>query len=495
MGKSTAKTLWPMLCSDKLGKNVYIVGIFNGCSKPEDSDEFLKFFIEEAKNFVNNGITILKTHYDVIIDGIICDAPAKAYILGVKCHSGYSSCTKCEIVGQMKKCVCFPGGISTLREDAKFNEFAYSDEDKKKIIKKKSSLSKIPKLGLVSQVPLDPMHLVFLGVCRKLFLIWLFARLSCKLPAYVINRISAAMITLADYIPYEFARKPRSFKDIKFFKATEWRQILLYIGIIVLKDNVSPAIYNHFVVLHVAISIFSNPLMCKYNSWIDYGEKLLCMFVPTFQKLYGRRYVSHNVHGLYHLANDVRRYGELDTFSAFRFENFIGRIKNLIHNGNRPLQQISRRLTEIENRKSKEFYMCNDNIPIFKQQHHTGPVADQPTDVLQYKVGIFDTFKINCDDDKNSYVYVNHQHIVKVLNIVCNNKDYCIVGKKLDILGPVYTQPLSSSQLGINVVQKNDSASPECWKIDDITTKVLILPYKQVKVVFPILHTLRNKKE
>ncbi|XP_058809906.1 uncharacterized protein LOC131675078 [Phymastichus coffea] len=134
MGKSTAKTLWPILCSDKLGKNVYIVGIFNGCSKPEDSDEFLKFFIEEAKNFVNNGITILKTHYNVIIDGIICDAPAKAYILGVKCHSGYSSCTKCEIVGQMKKCVCFPGGISTLREDAKFNEFAYSDEDKKKII-------------------------------------------------------------------------------------------------------------------------------------------------------------------------------------------------------------------------------------------------------------------------------------------------------------------------------------------------------------------------
>lgn len=111
------------------------------------------------------GITVFNRHYEVTVDGIICDAPAKAFILGVKCHSGYCSCTKCEIVGETDTCVCFPGEIATLRTDEKFNSFSYTDDEKKMSYQlKKSILTEIPKLGLVTQVPLDPMHLILLGI-------------------------------------------------------------------------------------------------------------------------------------------------------------------------------------------------------------------------------------------------------------------------------------------------------------------------------------------
>ena len=51
-------------------------------------------------------------------------------------------------------------------------------------------------------------------------------------------------------------------------------------------------------------------------------------FVKSFSTLYGKEYISDNVHNLLHLCNDVRKYGPLDVFSAFKFENFMQAIKN-----------------------------------------------------------------------------------------------------------------------------------------------------------------------
>ena len=36
----------------------------------------------------------------VRIDAIICDAPARALVKQIKCHSGYSSCERCTAVGE-----------------------------------------------------------------------------------------------------------------------------------------------------------------------------------------------------------------------------------------------------------------------------------------------------------------------------------------------------------------------------------------------------------
>lgn len=71
---------------------------------------------------------------------------------------------------------------------------------------------------------------------------------------------------------------------------------------------------------------------------------LLVKFVVNFRKIYGAKHLVYNVHNLIHLSNECDRHGPLDKWSAFKFENYLGHIKKLTRNGNKPLQQLVNRL-------------------------------------------------------------------------------------------------------------------------------------------------------
>lgn len=100
VGKSSGKSMWPILCSDTLSKQVYVIGIYFGEGKPDNSNTFLEMFVNEATQLIDNGIQFNHNLYNIKIKGLICDAPAKAYVLQVKYHTGFDSCTKCVIEGK-----------------------------------------------------------------------------------------------------------------------------------------------------------------------------------------------------------------------------------------------------------------------------------------------------------------------------------------------------------------------------------------------------------
>lgn len=56
--------------------------------------------------------------------------------------------------------------------------------------------------------------------------------------------------------------------------------------------------------------------------------------------------VSYNVHSLIHLADDVDKFGALDSFSAFKFENYLQKVKKMVKSSALPLPQIIRRVYE-----------------------------------------------------------------------------------------------------------------------------------------------------
>lgn len=57
---------------------------------------------------------------------------------------------------------------------------------------------------------------------------------------------------------------------------------------------------------------------------IEYAENLLDSFIVQFCNIFGEDYITYNVHSLIHLSDDARKFGSLDSVSAFKFESFLG---------------------------------------------------------------------------------------------------------------------------------------------------------------------------
>ncbi|XP_076299692.1 uncharacterized protein LOC143218425 [Lasioglossum baleicum] len=341
LSKSSNSEAYPILCCTAGYKNVEMIGIYHGCGKPKDVNSFLFNFVEEAVLLINNGLLINEHLYHLHIKAFICDSPAKAFIKCVTYHTGYNSCTKCLIEGDyIADRVCFPSlEPIACRTDVEFRTKGDNDHHTGTSI-----LERIPNFDMIKSFPLDYMHLICCGVMKKLLVnLWCCGKPSTKICYSQFSIISNLLLSLRKCIPLEFNRKPRGLNELKRWKATEFRQFLLYTGPVVLLKNISRDKYENFLSLHVAVTILSNS---KYFDAIEYASQLLNYFVKTFKILYGDHNVSHNVHNLVHLTEDVKHHGPLDNFSAYIFENFLQSILKLIRQNDEVLEQLVKRHTE-----------------------------------------------------------------------------------------------------------------------------------------------------
>jgi len=213
-----------------------------------------------------------------------------------------------------------------------------------------SKLVELPSLDIVRAFPLDYMHLMCLGVTRKLITLWMHkGPMQTRFPSKSIHALSKSLLDLKPFISSEFVRKTRHIQDISRWKATELRLFLLYIGVVVLKDILNTNIYTNFMSLYVSILILLSP---DYECCIDYSESLLDYFVRTFDEMYDRQHISHNIHGLLHIVDDYRTHGPLDNCSAFPFENYMKALKSRIRKHDKPLEQLINRYNEIYNNQN-----------------------------------------------------------------------------------------------------------------------------------------------
>ena len=67
-------------------------------SKPDNLD-FLKESIDEIDAILQNGFSCHGKQINVRLKCIVCDAPAKAMVKGIKLYSGYHGCDRCDQVG------------------------------------------------------------------------------------------------------------------------------------------------------------------------------------------------------------------------------------------------------------------------------------------------------------------------------------------------------------------------------------------------------------
>lgn len=290
---------WPILgCFTNINvnnrQNVFMIGAFYGKSKPGDSNEYLQEFVDELKQITNEGIVYKDKVVKLKMHALICDAPAKAFVLKIRGHNGNNSCPRCIGQGIWSKThtrTYFPNLDSPLRTHNSFINL----EDKTLHLGR-TILTEIPNFDLINDTPFDVMHVIYIGVVKKLISLWAGSPKHNKsLPSNLISVLDDKLNFLRKNIPVEFQRKPNKnsrihpLRDLSRWKATELRQCLLYTGLVVFKDIISNDIYNNFLELSIGVRlILSNNVSHEYNT---YAKNILKHFVIMFGQIYGASYM------------------------------------------------------------------------------------------------------------------------------------------------------------------------------------------------------------
>ncbi|KAE8746822.1 hypothetical protein FOCC_FOCC006459 [Frankliniella occidentalis] len=202
---------------------------------------------------------------------------------------------------------------------------------------------------MISQFRLDPMHLVYLGVFRRLLFVWLKWNGLFHLHWTVVEAIDGVLNALEPSCPSDFNRPPRSLNDIKMFRAHEFRRLLHYDSILIFRDNLDENVYRHFLLLYTALYILASPIHVTSAEMRNFAKNLLVNFVQHSVVIYGQAFVVYNVHALIHLVQECEDHGVVDAFSAFPYENALMLLKRNLKSFYKPLQQAAFRIIERSN--------------------------------------------------------------------------------------------------------------------------------------------------
>lgn len=245
---TSSKQFWPILGHIKNipNSNPFIIGIYLGTSKPKNADCFLNDFIEEMLSIDEDGLAVDDFVLKVKLCAIICDMPAKAFVKYIKGHNAYYSCTMCIQSGEfMNGRMCFPECDSTLRTDMSFRNRTHEEHhlnDGREI----SPFERLPDLDMVMSFPLDYMHLLLIGVTKKIITAWRSGDLNVRIGTNMQNEMTNKLLETRKSQCRCFSRLSRSLTEFSNWRATEFRTFLLYTGPVILKNLLPADIYTNF---------------------------------------------------------------------------------------------------------------------------------------------------------------------------------------------------------------------------------------------------------
>lgn len=148
-----------------LGRSdVYIIVCYHGKVKP-DADSFLFDFIEDYLKYSTISFKYEGVEIKVQVRCFVMDSPAKSFILQIKGHSGYFSCTKCNVEGTyIDHKVVFPIIDAEKKSNESFRERKHPLHHK---TLNQTQLERLD-IDMVKQINVDSMHCIYLGIFKQL---------------------------------------------------------------------------------------------------------------------------------------------------------------------------------------------------------------------------------------------------------------------------------------------------------------------------------------
>jgi len=321
-------------------ENVLLAGLWVGPKKPP-----MKLLIDPVLSEIENLSTI----------GLAISVPGECGCVTVKAKLIFGMFDlpgKAAVLNFNGKYSCYhpgarqPNGARVFlpykyieRSQAEVDGAAEKAETDHHVIKEvlgKSPLSKM--LDIVNHVPIDYMHCCLEGIVRSLMNRW-FTSSYHDCPYYLgLHRATIDVMLLKQSPPTDFSQSPRSIKHMKYWKASELRNWLLFYSLPLLLDHLPPLYFYHYALFVCAMHILLGDSISDCQ--VDAAEKMLLDFCSFLPELYDDMICTHNAHLLVHLAKYVRLFGPLWTHSTFGSENKHGRLKTLFHGKHQIHQQL-----------------------------------------------------------------------------------------------------------------------------------------------------------
>lgn len=458
---------------------LFPIMIYSGCAKPYSADEYFHEFCSEAMRLMREGVKVtseqINKPFSILYFG--GDAPQRAWMKGVIGHTGKHGCSVCDQIGKkINGRLTYSTTRGCPRTDETFALRSSLEHHQPEFLNRPSLLESCG-FGMVTQFPIETMHLIDLGIQKKT--LKMIVNKECNLNVTVegLIEMERKLLELYHYIPRaEFARRPRTFTELCRWKATEGRLFALYIGIVVLKDNVQEEMYNHFLHLTCAYRLISTSdaqVNCKT------ADTLFGRYVENFGAIYGEDRLSYNVHNLLHICEYVMRYGAVDEFAAYRNENYQQLLKGFVRKPTKILQQISNRMEEVKHLKNE----ITTSGFIFEGR----PLYPGCPTYHGYK---FDSFLLR-SSMADAYCQISPDIQFRVERFVTLvNGEKIVVGRRFLKCEPFFDYPMDSREVGIFMCY-NLSQQLEVFPINLIQSKLINLPYKDKNVLVAMLHHIK----
>ncbi|CAH8609413.1 unnamed protein product [Schistosoma rodhaini] len=206
MSRSSSQHLWPVLgrIVAPILSDVFMIGIYGGNTKPAQFNEISAHTISEIKEMTDMGLLSVRFNKYIAIKltAVICDAPARSDVGCTVNHNGKAGCDRCVVNGRrLDGKMTFPNGEYTLRTDDSFRNQTQS------IHHQGHSIFESLPIDMISTFPLDPMHMVYLGVIKKLVTLWIelgHKRLK-NVNSCVIRTINKLISSCVESTPSEYS--------------------------------------------------------------------------------------------------------------------------------------------------------------------------------------------------------------------------------------------------------------------------------------------------
>lgn len=407
-------------------------------------------------------------------------------------------CPKCNVIGiysRVARRVSFPNFSAQIRTDTSFRDRCDPlHHNERSPLEDITLPNSSPFLDMIKDFPTsDSLHLLEEGVMKRCLNTWLnkSSNFMRKLTSSQKCEIDKLIIYCNKELSSDINREVRILQYIRYYKATEFRTILLYSGMVIFKDVLDNRIYTHFLKLCLAVRLCYCKTYVKQKNCLSLARKLFSEFCTNYVTIYGEDSIVSNIHNVIHIVDDVEYCGPLNDVSTYPFENYLREIKSNVAPSKEPIVQIVNRIAEITlEQKIGDFDIKKMELDISKWLPKLKYPSDESGVIIFKFIQITPNVHLSTKKCGDRWFLTKFDDLVEMKYARQIDQSYFISGSKIKYKTDFFLYPYSSHYTNIYLTNGDRADGNLFYNIRDITAKMMCLSYGNHFVFMPVLHSL-----